>query len=67
MTQTAHTIIMPTHMTITVAIVGTIIFKSIHSGSPGNRLFPFPIASSSSPAPKAPPIFSVKLKMDKKN
>ena len=66
MTQTAQTIIIPTHMTMTVAIVGTIMFKSSHSGSPGNRLFPVPPSSkSSSPAPNAPPIFSVKLKWDK--
>ena len=66
MTQTAQTMIMPTQITITVAIVGTMMFKSSHSGSPGNRLFPVePSSKSSSPAPNAPPIFSVKLKWDK--
>ena len=63
-TQTAQTMMIPTHMTMTVAMVGTIMFKSNHSGSPGNLEFPFPlIESSSSPAPKAPPIFSTEKKI----
>ena len=36
MTQTAQTMMMPTQMTITVAMVGTIMFRSNHSGKPGN-------------------------------
>ena len=68
MTQTAQTMMIPTHMTMTVAMVGTIMFKSNHSGSPGNRVFPpFPPRSPfSSPAPKAPPIFSMKIQEGKK-
>ena len=65
MTQTAQTMIMPTQMTITVAIVGTMMFKSNHWGIPGNRGFlPVWMVSSSSPAPKAPPIFSENLEQE---
>ena len=59
MTQTAQTMIMPTQMTITVAMVGTIMFRSNHSGKPGN--WDLETSLSSSPAPNAPPIFSIKL------
>lgn len=65
MTQTAQTMIMPTQMTITVAMVGTMIFKSNHSGKPGKR--DLETSLSSSPAPNAPPIFSTKLNMKRLN